>query len=119
MSYLDDPRAFWAAERTLLAWIRTQIAFLALAVLIAKVPGFLTGEADTDSGWGRTAMVSLVCGTAVVCAILSACQFHLAISKMGPQELPSPFAPPSLRIPAWLNLLLVVCVSLGIVLTTL
>ena len=36
MSYLDDPRVYFAAERTLLAWQRSALAFIALGFVIEK-----------------------------------------------------------------------------------
>ena len=117
MSYLEDPRAFWAAERTLLAWIRTQIALIALAILIAKAPA-MAGEAPVDD-WTITLMTSLICGFATLSAVLSAMQFHGAIKKMGPQELPSNFAPTGLKITAIVNLAIILTTSIGVVLATL
>ncbi len=34
MSYLDDPRVYFAAERTLLAWIRTGITTIGLGFVV-------------------------------------------------------------------------------------
>jgi putative membrane protein len=41
MSYLDDPRVFFAAERTLLAWVRTGITVCTLGFVVAKFAVFL------------------------------------------------------------------------------
>ena len=36
MSYLDDPRVFFAADRTLLAWQRTAIALVGLGFVVER-----------------------------------------------------------------------------------
>ncbi|MFV9650307.1 YidH family protein [Pseudomonas citrulli] len=36
MSHLDDPRVFFAAERTLLAWNRTSLLLMAFGFVIER-----------------------------------------------------------------------------------
>jgi putative membrane protein len=40
-SAADDPRVIWAAERTLLAWIRTGLAMMGFGFLVARFGLFL------------------------------------------------------------------------------
>jgi Domain of unknown function (DUF202) len=41
MSYLDDPRVYFAAERTLLAWQRSAVAFIALGFVVERFGLFM------------------------------------------------------------------------------
>ena len=86
MSYLDDPRVFLATERTLLAWIRTEIAILALAFLIRK---FGLGAGFESELW---LAVAALCGATVVLSIFAAIQAWLTLSKLGEAEVPGPLA---------------------------
>ncbi|MBK8025173.1 MAG: DUF202 domain-containing protein [Chloroflexi bacterium] len=49
MSYLEDPRVYFAAERTLLAWIRTGITTIGLGFVVAKFGLFLRYIAPHDT----------------------------------------------------------------------
>ena len=56
MPSLDDPRVYFAAERTLLAWIRTGITIIGLGFVVAKFGLFLRfirtlTAPDLPRGW--------------------------------------------------------------------
>lgn len=82
----DDPRVIWAAERTLLAWIRTGLAMMGFGFLVARFGLFLQelamvhGQQQVQrtgvSLWIGTGLVLL--GVAV--NLLSAWQ-HLQIER--------------------------------------
>jgi putative membrane protein len=87
LSYLEDPRVFYAIERTLLAWMRTEIAILAFAFLLKKF-GFDLAEKKNIHDYMDYALYFL-CGMVVVMSVLSLIQCYFSISKLGESELPT------------------------------
>ncbi len=61
----DDPRIFFAAERTLLAWMRTGIAIIGLGFLIARFGLFLAIVRNPNSQ-AAPATASTLIGTGFV-----------------------------------------------------
>lgn len=93
MSYLDDPRVFFAAERTLLAWQRTAIALIGLGFVIERFGLFMrvvAGGAPLTAGQGRTSLffgvLFLLLGAVV--ASLSAWQFRRFLHELSAPEIP-------------------------------
>ncbi len=92
MSSLDDPRVYWAAERTLLAWVRTGLAAMGLGLVTAKFGIFLrfvTHDAAPTAREGST----LVVGVAITLlgagmCLIAVIQFRRFIATLRPEELP-------------------------------
>jgi putative membrane protein len=83
----DDPRVIWAAERTLLAWIRTGLAMMGFGFLVARFGLFLRelGALQHLPPANHQPVLSLWIGTALVLLgvavnLLSAWQ-HLRIER--------------------------------------
>ncbi len=72
MSYLDDPRVYFAAERTLLAWIRTAITLMGFGFVIARFGIFLEFITH-DSAKPQGHAGGLLIGTALVLLGSGAC----------------------------------------------
>ena len=92
MSDLNDPRVFFAAERTLLAWNRTSLALMAFGFVIERFGLFVSilmpkHELSLQRGlsfWTGLAFVLL--GAAV--AAYSTVQFRKVLQTLKPVEIP-------------------------------
>ncbi|HEY8946517.1 MAG TPA: DUF202 domain-containing protein [Polyangiaceae bacterium] len=92
MSYLDDPRVFFAAERTLLAWQRTVIALIGLGFVVERFGLFLRFVGAAGVPVGRSgaslgfALVFLLTGAVI--ALVSSWQYRRFLRELSHPEVP-------------------------------
>ncbi|HVC19787.1 MAG TPA: DUF202 domain-containing protein [Vicinamibacterales bacterium] len=87
-----DPRVYFAAERTLLAWVRTGIGVMAFGFVVARFALFLQ-LLQARSGTVATHGLSTWLGAALVMAgvlatVAGGVQFHRFCRRLLPEELP-------------------------------
>ena len=116
---MHDPRVFFAAERTLLAWVRTGLTIMAFGFVVARFGLFLRLLAAQQTGSvspmqsqhdisGVVGIALVLVGTA--CMILGAIQHRSYVSTLPPADVPRTHDP---IYPIMLSLFLA---ALGIVL---
>ncbi len=114
----SDPRVFFAAERTLLAWVRSGITVIALGFVVAKFGLFLTLLTTSGANMQHAHLnnnLSNILGVALVVigvAIMLGAQYnhHLYVQTLPPEDIPN------LAI-RWLDSLLTLSIaSVGILL---
>jgi putative membrane protein len=111
MSYLDDPRVLFAAERTLLAWQRTSIALMGFGFVVERFGLFLRMVSNQPLSLSRRGFslwlgVSLLLIGAGV-AVISALQFRTVVPCLGEKEIPRGYWT---NLGVWLNFVLAVVV---------
>jgi putative membrane protein len=92
MSDLNDPRVFFAAERTLMAWNRTGITLMAFGFVLERFGLFLHMLRQDASGAGRDLSfwigVAFI-GLALVVMSFSIVQYRRVLAVLKPAEIPA------------------------------
>ena len=91
MSYLQDPRVLFAAERTLLAWNRTGLTFIMFGFLIER-SGLLIEVLSNGEEHLNTTLTFLICIAFFMLGsfttVYAARQFQRVLKTLGESEFP-------------------------------
>ena len=114
MSELNDPRVLFAAERTLLAWVRTVAGLMAMGFLIDRTS--LIAGGDSPSALAVWIGVAFVLAGVLLSAV-SIVQYRRSIADLRPVEIPANYwvnlAPLTSALVGLLGLALIVYLLLG------
>jgi len=95
----SDPRVFFAAERTLLAWLRTGLTIIAIGFVVARF-GLFVQLLDLQSQphpSGVSSLLSSALGIAFVVVgslaiVVAAVQHRRFVATLSPPDLPAGYA---------------------------
>lgn len=92
MSDLKDPRVLFAMERTLLAWNRTSLAFIAFGFLVERAGLLIKAVAPEQTGSEATVMTFWL-GLAFIAlgifvSAYSSRQYFFLLKTLNPAEIP-------------------------------
>ena len=100
MSALDDPRVFFAAERTLLAWNRTSLTLMGFGFLIERFGLFLrlivaqqaqSPALELERGAAYWVGIIFIALGSVI-AVVSTVQYRQVLRTLKPSEIPERYA---------------------------
>ncbi len=93
----SDPRVYFAAERTMLAWLRTGIAMMAFGFVVARLGLFLRllrGAADVDAGPSLSSLLgATLVGLGIIATAGGATQYQRFCRTLTPAERPATSRP--------------------------
>lgn len=99
---MSDPRVFFAAERTLLAWVRTSVTLMGLGFVVARFGVFLAAIRGLSAPAGHPGLSAWIGIAFVVLATLvlavAVRQHARFLRTLGPREVPAGYG-------TWLPLL--------------
>ncbi len=116
-----DPRVYFAAERTLLAWIRTGITIMAFGFVVARFGLFLRLLRAEDGqrsppGASRPISARRSCSSASSRISAGTKRYREFCRRLGPTALPSPHAEVLPLVIGW-SLVVLGVVLVGVLLT--
>jgi len=93
MSELNDPRVFFAAERTVLAWNRTSLALMAFGFVIERFGLFVQMLFPRPNSGGLHGELAFWIGLAFILlgsisSVIASLQYHRLVRTLKPIEIP-------------------------------
>ena len=92
----SDPRVYFAAERTMLAWLRTGIAVMAFGFVVARFGLFLQllhGRADSGGDDMSSYLGGALVGLGIIATAGGAVQYQRFCRTLSPAERPRSASP--------------------------